>query len=117
MKISRLGVLAAALALAACSTPPVRERPPLPAAYYAPAGDAARPADPAALAYWWRQFDDPLLAELVETALVRNLDQQAALAQLRSLAHADGLRSAAPSRRTSLDAAERRLVEDLPPHW
>ena len=47
MKISRLGVLAAALALAACSTPPVRERPPLPAAYYAPAGDAARPADPA----------------------------------------------------------------------
>ncbi|HHA2623844.1 efflux transporter outer membrane subunit [Luteimonas sp BLCC-B24] len=83
MKISRLGVLAAALALAACSTPPVRERPPLPAAYYAPAGDAARPADPAALAYWWRQFDDPLLAELVETALVRSLDQQAALAQLR----------------------------------
>ena len=70
MKISRLGVLAAALALAACSTPPVRERPPLPAAYYAPAGDAARPADPAALAYWWRQFDDPLLAELVETAPV-----------------------------------------------
>ena len=83
MKISVLGVLAAALALAACSTPPVRERPPLPAAYYAPAGDAARPADPAALAYWWRQFDDPLLAELVETALVRSLDQQAALAQLR----------------------------------
>ena len=61
----------------------MRERPPLPAAYYAPAGDAARPADPAALAYWWRQFDDPLLAELVETALVRSLDQQAALAQAR----------------------------------
>lgn len=42
---------------------------------------------------------------------------QAALAQLRSLAHADGLRASAPSRRTRLDAAERRLVEDVPPHW
>ncbi|MDR7191333.1 efflux transporter outer membrane subunit [Luteimonas terrae] len=83
MIIRRLTMLAAALTLAACSTPPVRERPPLPATYYTPAGDVAQPADPAALARWWRQFDDPLLAELVETALVRNLDQQAALAELR----------------------------------
>lgn len=41
----------------------------------------------------------------------------AALGQLRALAHADGLREAAPSRRSVLDAAERRLVEDVPPHW
>ena len=82
MKISRLGVLAAALALAACSTPPVRERPPLPAAYYAPAGDAARPADPAALAYWWRQFDDPVLDQLVRESLLANADVRIAVSRV-----------------------------------
>ena len=85
MSTSRIAAaLAVALALAACSTPPVREQPPLPASYFTAADGTPAPADPAVLARWWQTFDDPLLSELVDIALHRNLDQQAALAQLRT---------------------------------
>ncbi len=41
-----------------------------------PAGSA--PLDGAALARWWRSFDDPLLGELIERALAANTDLQLA---------------------------------------
>ncbi|MBS7455546.1 efflux transporter outer membrane subunit [Coralloluteibacterium stylophorae] len=94
---------AAAVALAACSTPPVRELPPLPDRYFTAAPGAADARDPAALADWWQAFDDPPLTELVRTALARNLDVQSALADIR-LARAQ-LRQARSALYPRLDVA------------
>lgn len=47
------------------------------------AGATAAGRDVAALASWWRHFDDPLLDGLVAEALQRNLDARSAQAQLR----------------------------------
>ena len=78
------GVALLCLALAACaSAPPQRTQAPLPAAWFGPAGAAPDSADGATLARWWLQFDDPVLHGLVDAALSRNLDVQAALADLR----------------------------------
>src|ERR1700719_2449011 len=35
------------------------------------------------LAQWWRSFNDPLLNELIDHALVSNLDEKIALARVR----------------------------------
>lgn len=43
----------------------------------------ARAADPAVLAQWWREFDDPVLNRLVDDALAANLDLATARAKLR----------------------------------
>ena len=43
----------------------------------------SRAADPAVLAQWWREFDDPVLNGLVADALDANLDIATARAQLR----------------------------------
>jgi len=43
----------------------------------------SRAADPAVLAQWWREFDDPVLNGLVADALAANLDLATARAQLR----------------------------------
>ena len=43
----------------------------------------SRAADPAVLAQWWREFDDPVLTGLVADALAANLDLATARAQLR----------------------------------
>ena len=40
-------------------------------------------AQPADLTQWWRQFNDPILNELVEEAVKANLDLQIAEANLR----------------------------------
>lgn len=94
---ARLGLAVACAGLiAACSTAPTA--PPssatatpsvaLPSAWAATAPPgastpAAAPAlDHAALASWWRLFDDPLLGELVEQALQANTDLAAARARL-----------------------------------
>ncbi len=79
----RPAALAAAIALTACAAPPVREVPPLPAAYFSAADGGSVAVDAHTLARWWQTFDDPLLAEFVDSALARNLDVQAALAELR----------------------------------
>ena len=48
-------------------------------------------AQPADLAQWWRQFDDPTLTALVEEALKMNLDLQIAIARLRQARAARGI--------------------------
>ncbi len=68
------------LLAAGCSVYPVPDRsdPPLvmPAAF-SPSGDAAGSDR------WWKDFDDPALEKLVETALSGNLELRAAWARLR----------------------------------
>lgn len=91
----RLCAIGAALALAACSTVGPDFEPP-----QAQLPDAWRqPADPDSLtraAYWWRQFQDPVLDALVEATYAQNLDLLAAglrIVQARAaLGVATGLR-------------------------
>src|SRR3569833_3323179 len=52
----------------------------VPDSYSVAAPPAATPAD---LTQWWRSFDDPLLARIVEQARVNNLDVAQAVARLR----------------------------------
>ena len=52
-----------------------------PASFDAP-GPVA-PADEAALASWWRRFDDPVLDDLVERALAQNIDLKIAASRIR----------------------------------
>ncbi len=81
-----LATLALALLLAGCAgTRPAYETPAavLPAAWQ----QLAQPAQPVQpvqlLERWWRQFGDPALAQLVETALARNNDLAAAAWRVR----------------------------------
>ena len=72
-----------ALALAGCMVGPDYQRPrtALPMSYAdAPAVDAA--ARPAARADWWTLYGDPMLNQLVATALSDNLDVAAAVARI-----------------------------------
>jgi len=52
-------------------------------------------AQPAELTQWWKQFDDPVLTQLVEDALKTNLDLQLAAAILRQARAARGIAVAA----------------------
>jgi len=69
--------------LAGCAVGPDYRTPQLtvPAHWSAPAD--ARTLDTLVLAHWWREFNDPLLNELVSAALAANLDLATARAQLR----------------------------------
>ncbi len=85
-----LGVLSGvALCLVGCATGP--RSAPLPSSVQAaavtlplqwnhPSSNAATPIRPEALARWWRVFEDPLLSEAVESALVANTGVRSALA-------------------------------------
>ena len=48
-------------------------------------------AQPAELTQWWKQFDDPVLTQLVEDALKTNLDLELAVAILRQARAARGI--------------------------
>lgn len=89
--------------LAGCTVGP-KYHPPTAAQLKVPAAFATmRPAPlqaEAELTHWWKAFDDPLLAELVERGLAANLDIDAAGARLRQ-ARA-GLRAARGARLPSL---------------
>jgi NodT family efflux transporter outer membrane factor (OMF) lipoprotein len=77
-------VLAAAL-LAACSALPLPElRPPLPPAWRNAPGPSAGQAPAPDLHDWWRAFDDPQLAALVDRALAGNLDLAQAAERFRA---------------------------------
>jgi NodT family efflux transporter outer membrane factor (OMF) lipoprotein len=52
-------------------------------------------AQPAELTQWWKQFDDPMLTQLVEDGLKTNLDLQLAVAILRQARAARGIAVAA----------------------
>jgi NodT family efflux transporter outer membrane factor (OMF) lipoprotein len=88
MRISSLILTAASTAalLGGCAVgpayvPPQASAPP--AFMGGPAVEAATgQAAPADLVNWWRSFDDPLLASLVERALAQNLDLQKATARV-----------------------------------
>ena len=64
-----------AASLGGCAVGPNYAPPPA-AALAVPAqySLAAQPGDPAGLADWWQQFNDPLLTELIARATAANLD-------------------------------------------
>ena len=75
-----------AIALTACATGTPYNTPQsaLPAAYSVTLADAGETtaATPQELTQWWRQFNDPQLTRIVETALDANRDVQQALARI-----------------------------------
>jgi NodT family efflux transporter outer membrane factor (OMF) lipoprotein len=73
--------------LAGCSSlqqPTVAPALPQPAGWTAAIDAPGSAGDPAALARWWRRFDDPTLGALVERSLLAATDVQAAEARLRA---------------------------------
>jgi multidrug efflux system outer membrane protein len=79
----RLAVAAGTLLLGACAVGPNYKRPsvPVPPEFY---GAEAAPVDPRSLADlpWWEVFDDPVLRELVTTALADGFDSRLAAARV-----------------------------------
>jgi NodT family efflux transporter outer membrane factor (OMF) lipoprotein len=83
-----IGVAGSALGLAGCTLGPNYTRPPLAQhAWHEPlvGGLSESPADPAVLASWWRQLDDPLLTDLVASADGGNFDLVAARQHVREV--------------------------------
>lgn len=113
-RAARLSLLAGALMLGACVSPPPAEPPgeASPTAWFAPlphGGQTDR------LTAWWQDFDDPLLAQLIDQAQAAHpvLAQAAArIAQARAQADA-----AAGARWPALDArgSLNRSRSELPP--
>ena len=82
-----LASLGLACALAGCAVGPEYRQPrtDLPAAWTPAAADTTTAAATVAVqADWWRGFDDPLLAQLVQRALAANTDVRIARARLRA---------------------------------
>jgi NodT family efflux transporter outer membrane factor (OMF) lipoprotein len=80
--------IGAAIWLGGCTLGPNYTRPPLAEhAWHEPlaGGLSEAAADPAVLATWWRQLDDPLLAELVASADGGNFDLVAAREHVREV--------------------------------
>ena len=86
----RIGVLTIALLLAGCAAGPDYHAP-APAALRVPAGFAPPITTPAAanvapvpadLSAWWRQFDDPLMTDLIARATAGNLQIAQSVARL-----------------------------------
>ncbi|MBP7053045.1 MAG: TolC family protein [Phycisphaerae bacterium] len=88
----------AVLVLAGCAVGPGYV-PPEPSALPAWHGElknglAAQPADPNALASWWKALDDPQLSGLIERAVAGNLDLKDAQARVRQARAARGVTKA-----------------------
>lgn len=75
-------VLAATLALAACTNVPPQPPPELPPEWFGPA--SAAPLDEQALADWWQRFDDPQLSAVVQRAMQRNHDVRLAMQRVEA---------------------------------
>ncbi len=71
-------------------------------------------AQPAELTQWWKQFDDPVLTQLIEDALKTNLDVELAVARLRQARAALGI-AAAPLWPAISASAEYQRKHLLPP--
>jgi multidrug efflux system outer membrane protein len=81
----RCALIAFAFALSGCMLGPDYQRPqtPLPTAYAdAPTGSVTATSTTAVSADWWTLYDDPILNDLVATALSENLDVVAAVARI-----------------------------------
>ena len=88
---TELSLLAAAALLAGCAVGPAYQAPDIsaPFAYHGGTALAARAGEAPApgLAQWWRGFDDPELARIVERTIAQNLDlaaSQERVAQARA---------------------------------
>lgn len=74
-----------ALALSACTTAPptpLVARVIVPAAWQLSAAHVPGPRDPTALAAWWTRFDDPVLTELITSALRSSPDVRTAFSRI-----------------------------------
>lgn len=96
MGLTRAGIAAAALTLlAGCTVGPDYRTPdtPLPESWRQPAPPGPK-LDAAADAAWWQSFDDPLLTQLIDRAVITNFDLERARA---AIIEARALRSQAAS--------------------
>jgi NodT family efflux transporter outer membrane factor (OMF) lipoprotein len=121
MRFSRLIMVAASATalLEGCAVGPRYERPQVssPAAFMGgPAVDAQAAQAKVDLVNWWRSFNDPLLASLVERALAQNLDLQQASARVMqaraALRHANA--DLLPSGQVSGQASENYQSTESP---
>jgi len=80
----RLPFILVTLALSGCMVGPDYERPamPLPGAFAGPSAVASPAAADSVPAQWWRLFADPVLDDLVATALANNTDIIQAVARI-----------------------------------
>jgi multidrug efflux system outer membrane protein len=78
------GLLILVMLLAGCSLAPTYERPPTdnPYAWRVDFKDAADTAN----TRWWKLFDDPVLDQLIDTALIENKDVRIAAARVEEFA-------------------------------
>lgn len=131
MRISRLTLVATLTAalLAGCAVGPQYVAPSVtspPTFMGGPAVDAnAEQAAKVDLVHWWRSFDDPLLASLVDRALAQNLDLQQASARVvqarAALRHANAdmlpagqVSGQASETYQSVESPQGRLASSLP---
>ena len=107
-------LLSLALALGGCATQAPPSAPTLDSLPHQWAGSTAAPADAAtaraSLLAWWRQFNDPLLTDLVSTALQANTGAASARAALRQARALQDVAAAGlgPSVTASADAQRSR---------
>lgn len=103
--------LLAALTLAGCSLAPIYQRPevPIPAQWQID----IQTANDLANTTWWKQFQDPVLDELVQTALRENKDVQIAAARVEEFMGRYGVTRSAqfPQVGANADAARTRASE------
>lgn len=112
---SSMFAAAASLVVAGCTTVGTDYEAPAPVLPESHAVDlsglsAAQPAmdGPVDLVAWWRAFDDPLLAGLVERAIDGNLDLDAAFARIAEAEAVLGVERAATGPRADLSGAYTR---------
>lgn len=86
-----------AAGLAGCTTGPdyVAPSPAMPEGWASPAADNEAPATDAALAEWWKSFNDASLDALIGEALAANQDLRVAQARLREARALRGINEAA----------------------
>jgi len=118
MRKTLLSIMTVAL-LAGCAVGPdfVRPRPPVPSAFAQAGTVAATPAPALDEVGFWRGFDDPLLAQLVDEALADNYDLAAALARYdRAGALLRGTRlDRYPTVRAQANGSDTRLADNQAP--
>jgi NodT family efflux transporter outer membrane factor (OMF) lipoprotein len=109
--------LVSAIGFAGCTLGPNYTRPPLAEhAWHEPlaSGLSGSAPDPAVLAAWWRQLDDPLLTELVASADGGNFDLVAARQHVREVRSQRTVAEAAlyPTLRAKVEVAPANTTSD-----
>ena len=115
--MKRLAAPILAVLLIGCTVGPNYSRPTAAVPdRYAQAASQAGPTD-AELALWWGRFGDPLLDELVNRAIARNLDVQTAAARIREARAREVVAGAAavPELDAQASATRQRISENAIP--